>query len=331
MSPETRPRGTCLSRLLLALLAGSVAFSAFGQPSRDFSAVEIEVLPVQGDVYMLVGAGGNITVQVGADGVVVVDSMFAELSGKVLAAIRELSDQPIRYVINTHVHGDHTGGNANLARAGSTITGGNVTRAIADSGEGARIVAHENVLLRLAEQQPAVPFDAWPTDTFFTGQKDLFVNGEAVQLLHQPAAHTDGDSLVFFRRSDVISTGDVFVTTLYPFIDRARGGSINGIIDALNRIIQLAVPAAQQEGGTLVVPGHGRICDEADVVEYRDMLTIIRDRVQHMIESGMSLQQVQLAGPTMDYDARYGADSGFWTTEQFVEAVYLGLSESNEQ
>ena len=231
MSPETRPGGTSLSCVLLALLAGVVAFSAFGQPSRDFSAVEIEVLPVQGSVYMLVGAGGNITVQVGDDGVVVVDSMFAELSGKVLAAIRQLSDQPIRYVVNTHVHGDHTGGNANLARAGSTITGGNVTRAIADSGEGARIVAHENVLLRMTQQEPAVPFDAWPTDTFFTEQKDLFVNGEAVQVLHQPAAHTDGDSLVFFRRSDVISTGDVFVTTLYPFIDRARGGSINGVID----------------------------------------------------------------------------------------------------
>ena len=139
-------------------------------------------------------------------------------------------------------------------------------------------------------------------------------------LLHQPAAHTDGDSLVFFRGSDVISTGDIFVTTSYPVIDLDRGGSIQGVIDSLNRIIDLTVPAALQEGGTLVVPGHGRICDEADVVEYRDMVTIIRDRIADMLKRGMTLDQVKAARPTEDYDPRYGSSSAF------VEAVYRSLS-----
>jgi cyclase len=176
-------------------------------------------------------------------------------------------------------------------------------------------------------QDPAPAFEALPTDTYFTDQKDLYFNGEAVQLLYQPHAHTNGDSLVWFRKSDVIAAGDVYVTTTYPFIDVANGGHIQGIIDALNRIIKIAVPEAKQEGGTLIVPGHGRLSDEADVVEFRDMLTIIRDRIADMIDRGMSLRQVKAARPTRDYDGRYGSDAGFWTTEQFVEAVYGNLSE----
>jgi glyoxylase-like metal-dependent hydrolase (beta-lactamase superfamily II) len=177
----------------------------------------------------------------------------------------------------------------------------------------------------MTEREPEVPFDALPTDTFFVDQKDIYFNGEAVQILHQPAAHTNGDSIVHFRGSDIIAAGDLFVTTTYPFIDVEAGGHIDGLIDALNRIVKIAVPADKQEGGTYVVPGHGRLADEADVVEYRDMLTIIRDRVKSMIEEGMSLRQVQAAEPTRDYDGRYGADSGFWTTEQFVAAIYGNL------
>ena len=145
-------------------------------------------------------------------------------------------------------------------------------------------------------------------------------------MLHQPAAHTDGDSIVFFRRSDVISTGDIFLTTGYPFIDRENGGTFQGIIDALNRIVDLTVPADRQEGGTMVIPGRGRLCDEADVVEYRDMLTIIRDRIRYMVEQGASLREVLDARPTLDYDGRYGADSGLWTTEQFVTAIYAEMN-----
>jgi glyoxylase-like metal-dependent hydrolase (beta-lactamase superfamily II) len=314
----------------LAFTAMTLAVSPVSaQRNRDFSAVEIEILPVKGNVYALFGAGGNVTVQVGREGVLVVDTQFAELSDKLLAAIGTLSDQPIRYVINTHVHGDHIGGNEALVAAGATVTGGNVTRAIDNAREGAKAIAHENVLLDLARQETPPPIGAWPTDTFVEGPKELYFNDEAIQLIHQPAAHTDGDILVYFRGSDVISTGDVFATTTYPVIDRDRGGSINGIIDALNAIIALTIPRDRQEGGTMVVSGHGRIGDEADVVEYRDMLTIVRDRIQFMIDSGMSLGAVQEARPTLDYDPRYGSDSGFWTTEDFVEAVFLNLSSAS--
>jgi cyclase len=242
-----------------------------------------------------------------------------------LDAIRQISDKPIRYVVNTHWHADHVGSNELIAKSGSTIAGGNVSGAISDAGEGATVIAHENVLTRMSSQDPPPPFQAWPTDTLFVPQKDLFFNGEAVQVLHQPAAHTDGDSMVFFRRSDVISTGDVFTTTAYPVIQPADGGGIDGVIAALNRIIELTVPQEKQEGGTLVIPGHGRLCDEADVVEYRDMVTIIRDRIKSMVDMGMTLRQVQAAKPTADYDGRYGATSGFWTTEQFVAAAYESL------
>lgn len=313
-------------RMVLLALVVAVGSGAYAQ-GIDFSSARIEVWPVQGNIYMLVGPVGNTTVQIGDDGVLVVDTQFAELSDKILEAIQTLTKGPIRYVVNTHGHPDHTGGNQPIARAGSTIAGGNVTGAIADAAEGAAILAQENVLAMMAQQTPAVPFEAMPTDTFFVPQKDIYFNGEAVVIEHQPRAHTNGDSIVYFRRSDVIAAGDVFVTTTYPFIDIQAGGHIDGIIDALNRIIEITVPAEKQEGGTLVVPGHGRLSDEADVVEYRDMLTIIRDRVASMIDSGMSLRQIRAAQPTGDYDGRYGADSGFWTTEQFIEAIHINLTD----
>ena len=317
---------TCLTLIFL----GSVLISpriGYGQLSLNFDDIEIDVLHVQGNVYMLVGAGGNITLQVGREGVLIVDSMYPELADKVLGVIRELSDQPIRYLINTHVHPDHIGGNAILAQAGTNFAAGNVAGVIDDAANTATIIAHENVLFRMSSRETPPPFEAWPTDTFFNSSKEVYFNGEAVRVLHQPTAHTDGDSIVFFRRSDVISTGDLFVTTSYPYIDLARGGSIQGIVGALNQILELTVPADRQEGGTMVIPGHGRLCDEADVVEYRDMLTIIRDRIQYMVDQGMSLREVQNARPTLDYDGRYGAESGFWTTEQFVEAVYVGINQ----
>jgi glyoxylase-like metal-dependent hydrolase (beta-lactamase superfamily II) len=320
-------RAVCLTAALVAAGAVFVAPRA-AVAQANFANVQIEIWHVRDGIYMLVGAGGNVTVQVGEDGVLIVDTQFAEMGDKILAAVEKLSAGPIRYVVNTHVHPDHVGGNAIVASAGSTIAGGNVSGAISDAGIGATVIAHENVLLGLSGQEPEVPFDAWPTDTYIGGQKDLFFNGEAVQIMHQPAAHTDGDSVVFFRRSDVISAGDVFSTTLYPVILPESGGSIQGVLAALNRIIALTVPEEKQEGGTLVIPGHGRLSDEADVVEYRDMLTIIHDRIESMVKAGMSLQQVQAAQPTRDYDGRYGADSGFWTTAQFVEAVYRGVSEA---
>jgi cyclase len=294
---------------------------------QNLGSVEVHVLPVQGNVYMLVGdGGGNVTIQVGPDGVLLVDTSFPQLSDKILAEIRKLSDKPIRYIINTNVNPDHVGGNEKLAKMGSTIAGGNVG---GDAPPGATIIAHENVLNRMSAPtgtQAPFPIGAWPTDTYFTKQKELYFNNEAVIVVHQPAAHTDGDSIVFFRRSDVVSAGDVFVTTTYPVIDQQRGGSINGIIKSLNYLLDVAIPKDKQEGGTYIIPGHGRLCDEADLLEYRDMVTIIRDRIEDLVKKGKTLEQVRQSKPTLDYDGRYGATSGNWTTDLFVEAVYKDLS-----
>lgn len=310
-------------RPLIALsLLGSLSIAA---QARAQNGDEIATWQVRDNIFMLVGSGGNTTVQIGDDGILIVDTKVENAGEPLLAAIRELSDKPIRYIINTHAHGDHIGGNAVLGPAGATISGGNVAGAIRDAGQGAAIVAHENVLLSMTRQDPQPPFAGWPTSTFYVKQKDLYFNGEPIEILHQPAAHTDGDSLVFFRRSDVISAGDVYNTTAFPIILEGDGGSIDGVIDALNEIIRLTVPRDKQEGGTMVIPGHGRLTDEADVVEYRDMVTIIRDRVQAMVDVGLSLDQIQAARPTRDYDGRYGTDAR-WTPEQFVAAVYRTLT-----
>jgi cyclase len=303
----------------------AIAFAQTAQPA----ASDVETLKVQGNVYLITGAGGNIAVQVGDQGVVVVDTGVASMSAKVLAAIRKLSEKPIQYVINTHVHADHTGGNDAIRKAGLTYVGANVTGNLTDAGVGAQIYAQDNVLKRMSAPtgvQASVPFGSWPTETFVSGRKQLFFNGEPVEIIHQPAAHTDGDSLVVFRRSDVVVTGDIFVTTSFPFIDLERGGSIQGEIDALNNIMEIAVPGLQDEGGTYIIPGHGRICDQPDLLEYRDMVTIIRDRVQAAIKKGMTLEQVKAAGLTKDYDGRYGAKTGPGSGEMFVEAIYMSLA-----
>ena len=293
------------------------------QENPNFDEVSIRVLPVRDNIYMLVGLGGNITVQVGENGVLVVDTQFAPLSEKIKAIINDLAQSTSRYIIiNTHVHPDHTNGNEALAQWARERTGTTT-----------RIIAHENVLVRMTatpdENVPETQISpaAWPNAPYLTGFKDLYFNGEPIEILHQPEAHTDGDSMVFFRSSDVVSTGDIFTPGNYPVIDIARGGSVQGIIDALNRLLRITVVEAFQEGGTKVIPGHGRLCEEADVVEYRNMITIIRDRVQNLINRGMSLQEVKNARPTLDYDTEYGSDTGFWTTDMFIEAVYRSLSE----
>jgi cyclase len=290
---------------------------------------EVHILPVQGNIYMLVGAGGNITAQVGEMGVLIVDTGLAANADKVIAAIRKLApDKPLQYIINTHVHADHTGGNEKLRAAGVTITGANVTGDIADASKGAAIIAHQAVLDRMSMasgNQPAAPTGAWPTDTFLGDRKTLWFNDESIDITHEKAAHTDGDSIVYFRRSDVIATGDIFVTVGYPFIDIARGGSIQGELDALNNLLDLAISKHDEEGGTYIIPGHGRLCDRWELIEYRDMVTIIRDRIQADIKKGMTLEQIQAARPTMDYDARYGSDKGFNTTNEFVATVYKSL------
>ena len=292
---------------------------------------EVHVMHVQGNVYMLVGAGGNITVQAGDDGVLVVDTGVTRMSDKVLAAIKSISNKPIRYVINTSADLDHVGGNEPIAEAGSTIAGGNVVGDIgASAGNQATVIAAQEVLDRVSAptgKEPAIPQGAWPTDTFTTHEKKLYFNGEPVEIIHEPNAHTDGDSIVFFHKSDVVSTGDIFVTEDYPNIDAARGGSIQGELNALVHVIDLTTVIAMQEGGTMVIPGHGRLCDQADVVFYQEMVTIIRDRIQDMLKKGMTIEQVQAANPTMDYDPRYRVDTGPWTTRIFIEAVYNSLKQ----
>jgi glyoxylase-like metal-dependent hydrolase (beta-lactamase superfamily II) len=276
---------------------------------------------------MLVGAGGNIVVQTGEEGVLVIDSGLGARSTDVLAAIRRISDKPVRILINTHVHEDHSGANDAIAASGRTLSG----NAPGNSGlalEHARVLAHEHVLARMSAPsgQPSPrPFGAWPTETFFGEDKEIFFNDEAIQLIHQPG-HTDGDVLVFFRRSDVVASGDLFLTSTYPVIDAKNGGSAQGVIDGLNRLLDVTIPKDKAEGGTYVIPGHGRLSDEADVVEYRDMLTIVRDRIHDLIRQGKSLADVKAARPTLDYDGRYGATTGPWTTEMFIEAVYRDLS-----
>jgi len=298
----------------------------------DPNTANISVLPVQGGVYLLSGAGGNTVVQVGENYVFVVDTSVAAQAPKTVAAIRQLSDKPIRYVINTHLHLDHIGGNEIVAKAGTAIGGGGGgggPQLAADSAP-APILAHENVLRRVGApsgQQSEVPSALWPVETYIGDDFRLF-NGEAVHLIHEPAAHTDGDTLVFFQRSDVIAAGDVYSTLTYPVIDRKNGGSINGIIAALNHIIDLCTPRDRQEGGTYVIPGHGRISDQADVVEYRDMVTIIRDRIRDMVQRGLTLEQVKAEQPTIDYDPEYGASVDSWTKDMFIEAVYQDLRQS---
>jgi glyoxylase-like metal-dependent hydrolase (beta-lactamase superfamily II) len=290
----------------------------------------LQTLPVRGQVHLIANAEGNALVQVGPQGVLVVDTMSEADAPALLSRIRTLAgDRAIRYIVNTHAHPAHTGGNLRIAEAGAQIVGGNFLGQLGAAGAGrAFIVAHENALVAMSQPPggtaPA-PFGAWPTNTFFQDQKDLYFNGEAVQLLHVPRAHSNGDVLVFFRSSDVLATGDIFSTVSYPVIDRAAGGHVNGIIEGLNRIIDLAVSEMYTEGGTRIVPGTGRICDEFEVVEYRDMVTIVRDRVQAMRAKGMTLEQVRAARPTLDYEPRFGATTGAWTTAMFIEAVYEGV------
>jgi cyclase len=318
---------------------------------------------------MLVADGTNITVSVGQEGVLVVNTGSAAMSDKILTAINQLSSavtaqpttnncagaacpgiwgwaspyinsvisspapaKPIRYIVNTSAAADHNGGNVKLASAGFFPRAGGFGAAVENVGRIASIVAHENVLNRMSApdgKQAAEPAAALPTDTYFDELNKLpaFVNGEPVILYHAPAANTDGDSIVFFRRSDVISAGNVFSTVSYPIIDIEKGGSVKGIIDGLNQILDLAVAEYRGQGGTYIIPSRGRLSDTADVASYRNMMVMVRDRIQDLISKGMTLEQVKAAKPTMDFDGRYGSNTGPWTTAMFIEAVYKSLTD----
>jgi cyclase len=339
------PSAVVICSFALALLCAGYALARQGsQPAGlqrttvqtgSADVKEVQVWPVQGKVYMLAGAGANLTLQVGNDGILLVDTGLPGKADAVFKAIRSISGKPLRYIVDTGISPDLTGGNAALGKLGQTVAGGNVVGDIgASASEGAAIIAFQAVLDRMVapNTKDTASQDAWPTDTFTTTEKHLFLNDEAIRIIHEPAANTDGNSVVFFRRSDVVSTGDIFSTVSYPRIDLERGGSFQGIIDALNQLLyQITIPGPKQERGTMIVPSHGRVCDQADLVVYQEMLTIIRDRIQAMIDKGMTLEQVEAARPTRDYDRRYGSTTGPWTTSMFIEAAYRSLVQEKKQ
>ena len=348
--------------MVVLVLLGTVGLSMSTMAQQAPAGQLLKAIPVQGNIWMIPGAGANVAVSIGRDGTLLVDSGNAQAADRLLATVKQLAvdvmsrprpyipcvgqrdcDQyafgfnsplynivtqtpqppkPIRYILNTSASPEHTGGNVKISLAGVTYTGGNVTGNILDSGVGAAILAHDHVSTRL--QEASAPDDALPTDTYNHPYYKLswFFNGEGVQLFHMPAAHSDADSFVWFRYSDVIVTGEVYNTITYPVIDVAKGGTINGVIDGLAQIMDVGYAEFRSSGGTEIIPARGRISDVADVSNYRVMLYIIRDRIKDLKSKGRTLAQVKAARPTVDYDGRYGATSGPWTTDMFIEAVY---------
>lgn len=306
-------------RKAMPLYCFAAIFAAAAQAQQG--EIDLNVLHVQGNVYMLHGgSAGNVAVQIGKDGVVLVNAMRAGLAERIAEEIKTLTPAPIRYIINTSADLHNTAGNAELAALGTF----GATNAAAYPG--ATLVAHENVLLRLTEltRQRRDPFpDAGvPQDVYILPFKDIYFNAEPIFIIHQPNAHSDGDSIVLFRKSDTIAVGDLFTPGEYPVIDVAGGGNVQGLLRALNRVLDLAVPERLQDGGTRIIPGKGRLCNEADLVEYRNMVAIVRDRVRDMVGKRMSLEQVQAARPTLDFDTEYGEGAAF------VESVYRSLAAS---
>jgi cyclase len=337
---------------------------AYGQQSQNIGGVE--VMHVKGPIFMFTAGGSNVTASIGPDGVLLVDTGPAETADKLKAAILEVQKQvamaraltiappvggaetksatqtmlftyntpkpstdPVRFIMNTSGRADHIGANAKVAKAIPAEL------SFQDPKEDAtHIYAHENVLTRLSGAKGdefTAPFGLRPSDVYVANLYKLtgFFNGEGVQLNHVPSASTDGDSFVWFRSSDVIAAGDIYRTDAYPIPDLKMGGNIEGVIEGLNQLLDMAIPEYRQEGGTLIIPGHGRLSDFADVAWYRDMVTIVRDRVQHMIDKGMSLEQVQAAKPTLDYDARYGKEAG--SGDKFIDAIYRSLSSRGDK
>ncbi len=295
-----------VSLFLLAFAQFLVAPPTFAQ-RQDFSGVEIDTVLVAEGVWMLVGAGGNIGVSAGEDGVFLIDDQYAPLTDKIRAAVTKFSTKPIRFVLNTHWHEDHVGGNENLGKAGTLI------------------VAHDNVRTRMSTEQflalhdrkvPPSPAGALPVVTF-NDAVTFHLNGDTVRAFHVAPAHTDGDSIVHFEKADVIHMGDVFFNSGYPFVDVDSGGSAQGVVAAVDRALELAGPK------TKVIPGHGELTDRAGLVAYRDMMKAVVDRVAALKAEGKSLEEVQAAKPTEEYDERWGG--GFVKPDQLVSAVYEGV------
>jgi len=315
--------------LTLVLSGGSWAQGILAQQHPSTTIAGLESIQIRPNVHVIFGAGGNVTVHAGDDGLVVVDSGSTAMAGSLLEAIKAISSRPIRVIVNTSADLDHVGGNAVVGGAGIGLSPDPF-----GDGNHATVLAHENVLRRLSGlggngAEAAYPTKMLPNDTFTSRYRSMYVNDDAVQIIRQTGAHSDSDVMVLFRKADVIATGDVIDLRQFPVIDPSKGGSIQGEIEALNRLLTEFVvpnvPLVLKAGRTLVVPGHGYVSDYGEVVEYRDMVTVIKDTVQALIDKGQTLEQVKAANPTKGYRGRYGKESGPWTTEMFVEAVYNGL------
>jgi cyclase len=299
---------------------GLVVCSAVSSRAAEPDTGGLDVIRVRPNFYMIAGAGGNIGVQIGSDGVVLLNSGNGAASNQVIESIKKVTDLPIRYIINTDAGPDFVGGNAKLAKTGLNVLNGQ---------SGAAILAHESVLNRMSARnaKPSYPGDAWPSEAFLTKRYAFRMNDDAIEIFYQPAAHSDADSLVLFRQADVVVAGDIMDTTRFPVIDIANGGSIQGEIDALNRLIELTVvpiPFIYNGVGTYVIPGHGRLCQQLDVVDYRDMVVIVRDVIADLIKQGKTLDQIKAAHPAKPYETEYGTQEG--STSAFVEAIYKSLT-----
>lgn len=348
------------------LLAVAGAFGSLAGPQiihAQQSGAELHVMPVRGNVFMIVGGGSNVTVSAGVDGMFLVDAGSSAMANKLLDKIAEIgamvsgaappttcvgpscypagslgsfvpfgwtspsynavvaspkAGKPIRWIVQTSPDSDHTGGTPILAAAGTTYNGGEAGRLLGQRTP-AEIIAHENVLKRLTMSK--APELAWPTETYYIPSHKMsqHINGEGIQLFNTPAAITDADTIVQFRFSDVISAGDLFTPGRYPAINLAQGGTVAGLLAGLNKVIELAFPEYRHQGGTMIVGGHGRLGDTADVAIYRNMVEVVRDRIRDMKKRGLSLQQVREAKPTLDFDGIYGSP------DAFIAAVYQTL------
>lgn len=329
----SRPRRVVATGLVLGLVLLSSGPSLSGVQAQQARApgaaapAGLETIQIRPNVYVIFGAGSNITVHLGEDGVILVDAGTAALAPQVVTAVKALTSQPIRLIINTSADADHVTGNEIVSAAGREVN----PDAFSEDPH-ATVLAHENVMLRMSMPSGTdtlFPTALWPSETYTARVRSMYLNNEAVLVHRQVGAHSDGDSVVLFRKADVIATGDILDLRHFPVIDAAQGGSIQGELDALNRLLELTVPAMPlvlKPGRTLLVPGHGRVSDYAELVEYRDMVTTIKDNIAVLIKEGKTLAQVQAANPTAGYRARWGRETGPWTTAQFVEAIYTGLT-----
>jgi cyclase len=310
--------------VLMLVLGGALGGDSLLAQQRAADTTALETIQIRPNVYVIFGAGGNITAHVGGYGVVLIDSGSAAMADKVVQAVKAFTHQPIRLIINTSADADHVGGNEIISLAGQARPAFPVTRF---EGQAA-VLAHANVLLRMSENETLYPTASWPTATYTSRVRSMYLNDDAVQVIRQLGALSDGDSMVLFRRADVIVTGDIIDLRHFPMIDPAKGGSIQGELDALNHLLELTVPAMPmvlEPGRTLLVPGHGRIADYGELVEYRDMLTVIRDNILELVNKGLTLEQVKAANPTAGYRKRWGVETGSWTTDTFVETIYTEL------